>query len=601
MSTSTVYDVKIKYALDDGKAAKNAGTLAGNLDRAGSSAFSLKGALAAVGGAALLMKAKSALIDFNSEIDSMKINLSTIMQLQLKMPFEKANIEANKLFGTFQEMAKKSPATTKDFLEMAQAIAAPIAMLGGGPDKLAKLTQGAVVAGIAFGQRADVVGRDITGMLRGTVTARDPVAQQLVASAGMTNEEFNAMGGADRARKTEELLTSPAIKKAADVMGESMKGQVSTLEDQLQVTLGQVGRPLMEGITAEVKKWNGWIEKHPKLIQQYVSSFAGMLTDAFAFIKDTAGWLVENKELLFSIGKTFLAFKGAQLGTQVFKRMTDSMGLFAGNVKGMASSIGGIFSSGGSTAASGGVLGGFSKMVPVIGNVIMGFTILRGALDLLSGWLHGEDDKKARNAASSMQEAVGETGTMILRRNAIKDRLKNNLYVGTRTEDQAEYDTLTKKINDPTTMGSALRNLAAANVKNGGTNLKDLSLGEWMTAERHLPSVYDHSDPQKAADMAKEAWLTIKTFQNMTVEMKRDVLKAAFPERWGELQQGTPEPTDLTAFKDLNPTKADVNITINRIEVASEDPDRFVFGLVKIADQATKNKTSSQHTTSGGF
>jgi hypothetical protein len=596
MSTSTVYDVKIKYALDDGKASKNASTLAGNLDKAGASAFSLKGALAAVGGAALFMKAKSALIDFNSEIDSMKINLSTIMQLQLKMPFEKANIEANKLFDTFQEMAKKSPATTKDFLEMAQAIAAPIAMLGGGPDKLAKLTQGAVIASQAFGVQADVAARDIGGMLRGNVTQKDPLAQQLISSAGMELDAFNALSGKDRANKTEEWLSSPAIKKAADAMGESMKGQVSSLEDQLQITLGQVGRPLMEGITAEVKKWNGWIEKHPRLIASYVKDFAGMLTDAFSFIKNTAGWLVENKELLFAIGKTFLAFKGAQLGTQVFKRMTDSMGLFAGNVKGMASSIGGIFTGGG----GGGVLGGFSKMIPAISGVILGFELLTGALDLLRGWLHKEADNKAKNAAATMAEAVGGVSGNIIKRKSLKDRLadKNST---TRAQDQAEYDALTSKINDPLVMGEALRNLAATNVKNGGTDLSQLSMAEWMTAERHLPSTYSSTDSLKTAQLGAEAGLAIEEFKKMTADAKREVLKVAFPDRWGQyMPSGTPDPA-ATEFKDLNPTKTEVNVTINRIEVASEDPDRFVFGLVKIADNAMKNKTASQHTTSGGF
>jgi hypothetical protein len=601
MSTSTVYDVKIKYALDDGKASKNASTLAGNLDKAGASAFSLKGALAAVGGAALLMKAKSALIDFNSEIDSMKINLSTIMQLQLKMPFEKANIEANKLFDTFQEMAKKSPATTKDFLEMASAIAAPIAMLGGGPDKLAKLTQGAVIAGQAFGERADIVALDVKQMLMGTITARDRVAQQLIASEGMSSEQFNALGAKDRANKTEAMLTSPTLKKAADAMGESMKGQVSTLEDQLQITLGQVGRPLMEGITAEVKKWNGWIEKHPRLIASYVKDFAGMLTDAFSFIKNTAGWLVENKELLFAIGKTFLAFKGAQLGTQVFKRMTDSMGLFAGNVKGMASSIGGIFSKGGSGAVGGGILGGFSKMVPVIGGVILGFQLLTGALDLLRNWLHKESDDKAKGAASTMAEAVGGVSGNIIKRKSLKARLadKNST---TRDQDQAEYDALTTKINDPMVMGEALRNLAAVNVKNGGTDLSQLSMGDWMTAERHLPSTYSSTDSLKTAELGAEANMAIEAFKKMTVEAKRDVLKVAFPDRWGQyMPSGTPDPTTTEFTNGVDPKKADVNITINRVEVASEDPDRFVFGLVKIADNAMKNKTASQHTTSGGF
>jgi len=50
-----------------------------------------------------------------------------------------------------------------------------------------------------------------------------------------------------------------------------------------------------------------------------------------------------------------------------------------------------------------------------------------------------------------------------------------------------------------------------------------------------------------------------------------------------------------------NATGKDVNINIQKVEVASSDPDRFIFGLVNMAEQVLKHPTQSQHTIAGGF
>lgn len=597
--TSTIYDVKVRYSLDD-RASKGGNAIASSMDKAASKTMSLKGALAAVGGAALFMKAKSALVDFNSEIESMKINLSTIMQLQLKMPFEKANVEAQKLFTTFQEMAKKSPATTKDFMEMAAAIAAPIAMLGGGPDKLAKLTQGAIIAGQAFGERADIVALDIKQMLMGTVTARDRIAQQLISSQGLSTEKFNAMDAGTRASKVEGMLQSEPLKKAADMMGESFKGQVSTFQDMLQITLGQVGKPLMESMTAEIKKWNTWIEKHPKMIQSYVSSFAGMIKSAFEFVKSTAGWLVEHKDLLFAIGKTFLVFKGAQIGTSVFKKFTDGMGNMVGGMKDAGATIKGLFSGG----AGGGVGGAFKGLVGILqgaGGVIPALGLFVGAIGVVTTLLntHAEEDKKGRAAAMSLHEATGDIPKMLARNDEIRKTWKN-LSPEMKERAQQELFNNNAKLEDRETLGIALRKISEESVKHGGLGLKNLDLAQLQKAFSFaLPDTFDSRNVAENSKILKEVEATLQLFNNKTIEERREILKHAFPEQWGRSLDSPKMPDSSSTW--TNPKGSDVNITIQKIEVASEDPDRFVFGLVKIGEQATKHPTTSQHATPGGM
>lgn len=595
---STIYDVKVRYALDD-RASKGANNISSACDKAANKAFSLKHALAAIGGAAVLKKGYDALVGFNSEIDSMKINLSTIMQLQLKMPFEKANVEAQKLFSTFQEMAKKSPATTKDFMEMSAAIAAPIAMLGGGPDKLAKLTQGAIIAGQAFSERADVVALDIKQMLMGTVSSKDRVAQQLISSQGMDSTKFNAMDATKRASLVENMLEAEPLKKAADAMGESFKGQVSTFQDMLQITLGQVGKPLMEGMTAEIKKWNTWIEKHPKMIQQYVSSFSSMIKGAFDFVKTTAGWLVEHKDLLFAIGKTFLVFKGAQIGTQVFKKFTDGIGNLVGGMKDAGSTIRGIFSGG-----AGGVGGAFKGLVGILqgaGGVIPALGLFAGALGVVAELLntHAESDRKARDAALSLHEATGEIPMALERNKEIKKNWKS--YSPEMKERlQQEYFNNNAKMSNPEILGTALRKISEESEKHGGLSLKNMDMAQLQKAFiTAMPDTFDSRNIAENTKIMKEVESTLNLINNKSIEERREILKHAFPEQWGKSLDSAKMPDAASNW--TAPKGTDVNITIQKIEVASEDPDRFVFGLVKIGEQVSKHPTTSQHATPGGM
>ncbi len=598
--TSTVYDVKIKYAMQ-GNAKQGLDGVAASADKAAKNTMSLKGALAAVGAGMLLGKAKSALIDFNSEIQSMKINMSTIMQMQLKMPFEKANKEADKLFNTFQELAKKSPATTKDFMEMAQAIAAPVAMLGGGPDKLAKLTQGAIIAGQAFGERADVVALDIKQMLMGTINSKDRIAQQLISSKGVSQDTFNnKMDGAQRASFLEDVLQADPLKRAADAMGESFKGQVSTFQDMLQIALGQVGKPLMEGLTAEVKRWNQWITEHPKTLARISNQIGGMIKSTFTFVKDAAGWLVDHSDLIMSIAKTFLVFKGAQIGTNIFKNFATGITGLVGQMKSAGSSVVGMISGAGG-ATVGGAFKGLVGMLSGVGGVIPALGLLVGAIDIVTTLLntHAEADKKGKAAAVSMSEAVGEVPGLMDRRKELKARLANPMFAGSHEQDAAELSTTTNKLTDPATLGMALRKLDEAAKAHGTTGLKDLDLAGWQKADRHLPDTYDHRDPAASGKMAGEAIKTLEFFNRLSVDARREVLKNAFPERWGD-PTAKVDTEDKTKWINT-PTKGDTNITIQKIEVASDDPDRFVHGIVSAAEQITNNPTQAQSVIAGGF
>lgn len=595
MGASTIYDVKVKYSMDD-KASSGMKSLASHTDKAASSAMTLHGALAAVGGIAALHFGKELLVDFNSEMDKLKIGMTTVMQMNMHMPFEKASAAADKLFFTFQDMAKKSPLMTKDFMEMASAIAPAVSMAGGGVGKLQKMTAGALTAGLAFNVRPDQMAMDIQEMLAGNVRLTSRTARQLLASKGLDHKEFNAKSGVERAGITESILGDPALIKASERAAHTFAGEVSTVKDNLQIAFGEVGLPLMHAMTEEVQRWNQWIEKHPKLIKEWVTSFAATIKNGFDFLKDVASWFVEHKDLLEGLAKTFIAFKGAQMAGNVFNRFTTGIGGLADSVKNAIAKlkggegIGSTF--GGFTGIASGIV---TKVLPALG-------LFSGALEIATNLLntHAEEEKHQRETALSLNEATGEIPTLQARRKELDTMLSHNIPSELALRAGTEKEGIEKKLFSPETLGIALRKIGEVSEANGGMSFRNATMADMMNSNliAHLPETWDSKNIADNTRIMTQVDATLKQFQNMPLEIREEAMRYANPEQFG---MPTPAESKAPDEKWKGLTDANVNVTIQKVEVASEDPDRFVFGLVQIADQSIKHATQSQHSVSGGF
>lgn len=613
MSTSTVYDVKVRYALDD-KATRGARNLAGEFDRAGRSALSLRGAIAGVGLAGVFMAGKRALIDFNSEVDQMKIGMTTIMNMQLKKPWAEASKSADGLFTKFQEMAKKSPATTRDFMIMANALTPVIASLGGGTDKIANITQGAVIAGLATGTRADVASLDVKQMLMGNVTERDMMAQQLISAKGMSKESFNDMDVAARASMVEEMLQDPALLRAADEFGKSFAGQVSTFKDQLQIALGTVGKPLMSALSAEVSRWNQWIEKHPRTIAAISAKIGGMLKSSFQFIGKTVGWLIEHKETLFTLGKIFLAFKGAQMAT----------GLIGGFARGISNLTEGLKQSTAKITGPTGVVTGFGRLAGVISGVggllpaFAGLAVAAVSLwDVFTDWVDGRPGGKG-GKDPSFYEALGDIAPQLDRKRQLDKTLagktdprfsnfsgksafdgSSDLYNRLVTEQKALND----KFMSPEMWGSAIQEIDKVLASNGKPLIKDAESEDLLKYGMMGDSVPYFNDErlrlenlmgqQTVSDSMLELATVANAFaEDLTESQRLLALKYAYPDQFGALPVPADDPKTQWG-NGKGGEKANINVTIHRIEVAADDPDRFVFGMVKALNNVSKNPTQA--------
>jgi hypothetical protein len=605
MSTSTVYDVKVKYSLDD-KASAGVKGIGHAADKAGESVFSLHNAMKALAIEKVFHIGKELLIDFNTEMTNLKIGMTTVMQMNMHMPFEKASAAADKLFDTFQAMAKKSPLLTKDFMEMASAIAPAISMAGGDVGKLEKFTQGALNAGLAFNVRPEQMSMDIQEMLAGNVRLTSRTARQLLASQGLDHNEFNQKSAGDRAKITEKILTDPALLKASERAAHTMAGEISTVKDNIQIAFGEIGKPLMHDITEDVRKMNVWIERHPKLIKEWSTSFSNTLKQGFQYIQTAAGWFLDHKEILMSLAKTFVMFKGAQIGTNVFKKFTDGVGDLAKGVQDGASTIKGLFNGAGG-AGIGGAFTGLLGILRGAGGVIPALGLFVGALGVVTDLLntHAADDKKAREAQVSLHEATEDIPEMMARRKELQDRLgSKGKFMQMPVSDEmrerftSELGDINSKLWDPAHMGSIIKKISDESKSHGGFGFENMSIADMQHADRMLPNMFDFKDQKKSQEVTEEVLQTLKLFNSMTMEDRREIMKNAFPGQFGMPTPAESKPPG----SDWAPVNTkDINVTIQKVEVASEDPDRFVFGLAKIADQSVKHSTQSQHTIAGGF
>jgi hypothetical protein len=96
------------------------------------------------------------------------------------------------------------------------------------------------------------------------------------------------------------------------------------------------------------------------------------------------------------------------------------------------------------------------------------------------------------------------------------------------------------------------------------------------------------------------------TTQDPEVGTMMRIIKAAWDpqeaaRRAGLERTGKVEPFDKKEDERKKPTKTNVNVTINKIEVASPDPDRFAFGLDKAFKRVAQNPTAARDGLRGGI
>lgn len=624
--SGTVYDVKVKYTTED-KASTGLKNIGSAADKAQRSGMGLQNVLLGIGAAAgTFMAGKKLLIDYNSEIETMRIGISTVLRMQLHIPFKKAREEADGLFDRLQEIAKKSPATTKDFITMANIIAPAVGQVGGNIKNIERLSEGAVLAGQAFGIQADVAGRDVRQMLAGNVTDRDIMAQMLLGSRGISAESFNKMEAKDRLSTTESVLQDPALKKAGEEFGASFQGQMSTLQDTLQIALGKVGLPLVQEISKEISRWNTWIEKNPQIIAEWSAKFSkGLVTgfklvkevasaalpllkDAFSFLQAAAAFFVDNRDMILGLIQGLMVMKtvgavGSVAGGigRGLKGFADNLSLINTTSRNMASGL--ESTSDGFTAIKGALFGA--------NGVIAGLGLLAVAAFGIYKWWQGKEDRERKAAVDS----AGKTSKDMLVARAQYFGLDSK--INTRRDILADeglglghekYQRISREIEE---LEAQKRAMGLEVLNNAG--LRSVVPGKGESYSLHAANMKTslgigamaRGGEGGGADVGlyttQAAAASLELYQKILGDMGAShVGKSGWQQVFVPFADGVDPNADQVSGVVTPPQPAKVEVKINKIEVASEDPDRFVFGMVKAAEEVMRNPTQSTFTIPGG-
>ena len=622
---TTIYDIKLRILLED-RARRSADQMSASLDRTARSAGFLERSfksLATVAAAGFFARAATrSLVGFNAEMEQMRLTMAGMINMSTDTAWTDSIKLAGDLTERLQERAKKSVGTTKDMVMMASMVSQQVMAAGGSMKELEDIAAATVVAAKALGVQSEVAARDIDQAIRGQFRSVDQLTGKLLGALGFVGEEgrrtFNQLEVAQRKAFVLQALTQPAIAKLAAAQEQSFSGVFSTLQDNLQIFLGKVGLPLFKEITKEISSWNKWIESNEVVLQRVVSQFSKGLVAGFDIIKDAVTFFIENKDTLLAVAKVWLALKVGRMATGFAAQALTGVG--RATKVGAAGLLGAGFDKVGlSTAKAGSSM--LSLATTISGRLIPGIGLAIAAFEGLSLWWdrtkrsreeaeaakkrveldeaiknitqaqQGRDVRlftKARLGRAAPHELAELTG--VTRFAAVRKRL---LELGVPQEriEELKGEAARKPLTKSEQFSLALANKALAETDQelleSKRALADFAVREGLLVHTRqgweIDNIRIQQDVRDAQNRNIKSW---KEASEALFQLERDIQSGRIDlEKLFGIAPKEPEVALGASSIPLNiPTtmaeKPKVNVTINRIEVVSDDPDRIAFGLV---------------------
>lgn len=633
---ATTYKVDIVYDLK-GNAGRGVRQLNQDVRQATASMGGLRSMLAYAGGGALFIGAKKAFIDFNSQLEKMKIGLATVSSMNLGVPFAVGQKAADKLFQTFQKMAIQSPATTKDFVDMANMISSGVLQAGLGLKGLESITKGAITASAALGAPAELLALDVTQMLAGTVAIRDRFARQLLHGVGISDHtEFNKKSASERGAIVMKAFSHQSLQDASKAFETSFAGVTSTLKDNLEIALGKVGIPLMKELTGIVSGWNSWIQRNPEKIASMASSLGNGLRDAFSVVKDIAVAVFPIIKDVFGVVKDVLAFvsnhREVLINTVKALLVFKGVSMVGGMAMGAARGVGGIFGGGFGQVKQGfdGLKNGTGSLMTAFGNlgtlltgaggVIAGLAKLAGIAYVAGGILFGKSQEdKRREAQAKAEFLVGSKfNEAITLRNQLRERMekfgifdrmqKGEKLVGPAQEMAEQFE----KVNAD--LAKTREELIQRGIKSGLVSEQASGTGE-RKLTLFTPSSANIASTKATNELATALYVLFK--EEITTAVKSNTIAGGQLDwtmgQWfggtrggmlgffREKLVGDDPNANIDPYSIPGVPRSEVKVNINKIEVYSDDPDRFVAQAVQSFDEITRNPTQAHSIIRGAF
>lgn len=637
--TDTNYNVNIKYAVDSRGGRQATGALNEDVKTLHRSSRAAEGAFIALGQSAINLVtrgfgvAKQSLIGFNSSVEDTKLQIAGMLALSSKTSLADQIGNADRVFANLQRRAASLPGTTAEYAKMAGMLTQPIMSAGLRMKDLEDLTVSAVVGAKALGVEWQAAARDVDQALRGQFHSVDQFTGKILGSVGFQGEEgrakFNALSAERRAAELKRAMTQPQLEQLAAAQGATFAGAMSTLQDSLEQTMGRVGVPLFKAITAEIKAWNMWLDKNALEVGRIAASLGDGLAKGFGVVKDAVSFLVEHQDAMLALGKVWLAVKlGGLLGGGVGGKD----GLIAGGTSQLAALRSWARPERGWFDETGGYQydkGGAGRQKVAMGNVVGSLPLLAQSaalgyalgslIDDATGLSHsianmGIDAATRRfEALEKQSQALGDAMDRAAAKSPEAGRAVTNL--------AGASDNYARMAN---LAGDAARSLADLTKASPGAmsgyadklkRLEDLGVSDADINKAGGLKAFADQMSAKADDLAlrqqtlQELGVMAYTqgFANLT-EYQRQTLDATKAQqdlftainrngltitKESILAIMRADTSDPEGKHKPMADKPNVSVHIARIEVQSDDPDRFAFGLVESFRDAAKNPSSA--------
>jgi hypothetical protein len=642
VSYSTVYDVRVRYTMDD-RAGKATSKMVGQTKALGAEVEKTRKGYLGLGAAVVsafgARMAGKALIGFNSTVEDTKNQIAGMLALTKKTDLSAELGNADRLFGNLQKRANTLPGTTMEYARMAGMLTQPIIDAGLGMKDLEDLTINSVVGAKALGVEWQAAARDVDQALRGQYHSVDVFTGKLLGSIGYKGEEgrakFNAMGADKRAAELKRALTQKQLTQLAAAQGQTFSGALSTLQDSLEQFVGKIGVPLFKAITAELKNWNQWIDQNTDKVDAIAKSIGQGLVDGFTFVKDTLSFLVSHADLFITIGKVWA---GVKLGGMLGSGIASIGGGAAGRAGGFLDFFRGAsdrfnkdtgeyeFDKGGrgrqkvglgNIGENLGMLGGSLGVGYALGRV-MGLDKLGSSIATRLALFTGRTDA-ATVAFEKLEKQSNALEASIARQNALhknSPQVINNL-----RGVAADYGQRANLVNDVTEAYKAMSAGDAGSIANylekkRAAEDAGISMADVMGAGG--PAAYISNMNQMAGMITSRQQavggiggialevgirqLTEYQRQTLDVEKAQQEVLAYMTQQIAKGEAFSPATVmeilrnatnDPGGKHKATADKPKVNVTIQRIEVQSDDPDRMAFGLVSAFRDAAKNPSAA--------
>ena len=423
------------------------------------------------------------------------------------------------------------------------SMAASAGKLGMSQEDTLKLVEQLAAATRVYGSDAQTVAMTVSRALEtGGIRGVDNFAKMLRQKLNL-KEEGKGLAPAEMLRRLSSGLGGTV--EAAQMMGGGLEGTMADIHRESDALVRLLTGPAFKSVATMMHQWVEYSAKNREHVEAIAKSVAGGLVTGLTVVKDITVFIYDHWKALALI---YAGFK--------------IPGMVAGFTGGLAGGLGGV----GGAAMAGGTIGPWGAAIASAGTMLA--AVITDAIK--RGEMQASHDEKMASVYG-----VGVKGGTIDAFIAANEQYRNA------KTDQERY------------AASRLIRVFGKNQDIANGDQLESAAGNWSADQRTRMA--------KAMGMkgGEGSWAAMRLDYGRT---SAEDLKAAIDgsKLVSILQYAIPynmmddiHQFRMTGVKDSpegTGKKADVKVTINRIEVVSDDPDRFAFGLDELVQTATSRR-----------